>query len=123
MVTTLDSGRRKARKKYVCGFCLAAISPGDFYAYQVNIYDGRIYTWRDCLPCDRDNVVTYVHDWTGGWHNEGVDYEQAIEWAEEAVGWPRDWLVYGRPIHPAERLAARDLLARTTAAYDLRRST
>lgn len=123
MVTTLDWGSRKARKAYRCGMCLADISAGDFYAFSVNIYDGRIYTWRECLPCDRDNVVTYVHDWSGGYHDEGVDYESAIEWAEDAVGWPRNWHAFGRPIHPAERQAARDFLARAAAGYDLRADT
>lgn len=123
MVTTLARGERRARKTYHCGMCLAAISRRDFYAFSVNIYDGRIYTWRECLPCDRDNVVTFVHDWTGGYHDEGVDYEAAIEWAEEAVGWPRSWHRPGRAIHPAERLAARDFLARASAGYELRRAS
>lgn len=111
MVTTLDQGIRRARKAWRCGLCNARINPGDQHAYQVNVYDGHIYTWRDCLGCDRDGILNYVHDWTGGYHDEGVDYEAAIEWAEEAANWPRYWL-YGRQIGGHERLAARNWLAR-----------
>lgn len=112
MVQTLENGTRKARKTYRCGLCNAAINPGDTHAFQTNIYDDRIYTWRDCLPCDRDNVVTYVHDWDGGWSDEGVDWEKAVEWAREAAEWPRNWLRPGRRITTTERVAARNFLAR-----------
>lgn len=114
MVTTLDHGTRRARKSYRCGMCLATIRPSDRYAFQINVYDGRVYTWRDCLACERDSICNYVHDWTGGYHDEGVDWESAIEWAQEAVAWPRHWLAHGRTIHPVERLAARNFLARAT---------
>lgn len=111
---TLDSGTRNARKTYRCGLCNAAIRPGVRYSFQTNVYDGRIYTWRDCLACDRDLIANYVSDWDGGWSDEGVDYEKAIEWAEDALLWPRHWHRYGRTIHPTERLAARNFCARAT---------
>lgn len=112
MVTTLENGRRVARKPYRCGLCAIRINPGDLYAFQTNIFDGRIYTWRDCIHCDRDEILNYVHDWDGGWSDEGVDYEKAAQWAEEAVEWPKHWIRYNRPIDGAERAAARNWLAR-----------
>lgn len=111
MVQTLDHGTRKARKPYRCGLCGMAIRPGDPYAYQINIYDTRIYTWRDCIWCDRDSILTYVSDWAG-YDDAGVDWEQAIEWSGEAVAWPRHWLARNRHITAAERAAARNWLAR-----------
>lgn len=115
MVTTLSTGTRKARRAYRCGLCNIAIKPGDRYSFQVNVYDGRIYTWRDCLACDRDGIVNYVSDWDGGWADEGIDYEKAVEWAEQAVEWPKHWLCYNRPILAVERFAARNWLARACA--------
>lgn len=91
MVTTLDESDRRARKVYYCGMCGRTINPGDLHHTQTNVYDGRVYTWRDCLPCHQDEVIHYVHDWTGGYHDEGVDFEQAAEWAQETVAWPRRW--------------------------------
>ncbi|KAB2809294.1 hypothetical protein F9L07_19840 [Pimelobacter simplex] len=113
-VLTLDSGQRVARKVHRCGMCGATIKPGDRHAFENNVYDGQAYTWRTCLPCQRDRVSTYVWDWTGGWADEGVDYEQAVEWAEEAVEWPKHWLRDGRAITTCERVAARNWLARAT---------
>lgn len=112
MVTTLDYGTRTARKTYRCGLCDLAIKPGDTYAYQSNVYDDRAYTFRECIWCDRDGVLGYVLDYVGC-SDEGVDYEAANEWANEAVGWPRYWL-YGRTIAGAERTAARNWLARAS---------
>lgn len=112
MVTTLESGTRVARKAYRCGLCNAAIRPGGNYAFQTNVFDGRIYTWRDCLTCHRDGVIGYVNDWDGGWSDEGIDYEKAAEWAEQAVEWPRHWHRHGLTIGGAERTAARNWLAR-----------
>ena len=112
---TLDCGTRTARKGYVCGYCAAPIRPGDRYAYQTNICDGRAYTWRTCAWCDRDGVGAYVYDWAG-FPDEGIDYETACEWAEDAaIGWPRHWTPrggVGKPISADERRAARAWLAR-----------
>lgn len=113
MVTMLDHGTRKARKTYRCGLCLAPIEPGDLHAFQSNLYDGRVYTWRDCLACERDGILNFVQDWDGGWSDEGIDYEKASQWADEASVFRRYWL-YDRPMHPAERLAARNFCARMT---------
>lgn len=115
-VQTVDSGRRKARKSYRCGLCTALIEPRDLYAFQTNVYDGRIYTWRDCLHCDRDGVIHYVEAWTGG-YDEGVTAEAAEEWAEDSAWfWPLRQSYARNPkprrISTDERRAARAWLAR-----------
>lgn len=113
MPQTIAEGTRHARKVHRCGMCDLPIQPGDRYAYQTCVYDGRAYTFRDCYWCDRDRVVNYVWDWVGG-TEEGVSYEQAVEWAEEAIGWPKHWIAYCRPITSTERQAARAWIARAT---------
>lgn len=115
MVQQLKEVTRRARKQHRCGMCSAAINPSDLHRVSTNLYDGRVYDWRECLPCDRDVVVNLVHDWTGGYHDEGVGFEQACEWAEEAVEWPLTWdprPSHCRVISGSERLAARNWLAR-----------
>ena len=111
-VLTLESGKRRARKAHRCQLCGVRIRPGDTYASQNNVYDGRAYTWRDCLHCDRDGVVNYVADWCDP--DNGVDYEAAFEWATEAMTWPRVWGGWSTswPMRAAEHEAARNWLAR-----------
>lgn len=100
---TLRETDRRAGKAHRCGLCLAVIRRGDWHHVQTNVYDGRAYDWRECLPCRRDRVVTYVWDWSGGYDDAGVDYESATEWAPDAALWSKDG---------AERWAARSFLAR-----------
>lgn len=114
MTTTLRETTRRARKPHYCGMCSTKIRPGDTYRVTTMIHDGDLYDWRECLPCDRDGIGNLVRDWTGGYYDEGVGYEQASEWAEEAMEWPKRWsrLVPNRRIGVAERFAARSWLAR-----------
>lgn len=114
MTTTLRDETRRARKPRHCGMCSASIRPGDLYRVTTMIHDGDLYDWRECLPCYRDGICNIVHDWTGGYYDEGVGYEQAAEWAEEAMEWPKRWsrLIPNRRIGVAERFAARSWLAR-----------
>lgn len=83
MITEVRSGNRKARKLHRCGMCAARIEIGEEHHVSTNAYDGRIYDWRECLPCRRDGICSEVYAWTGGYYDEGVDYEQAHEWAHE----------------------------------------
>ena len=85
--------------------------------FENNVFDGRIYTWRDCLPCDRDGVIHYVDAWTGGYYDEGVTEESAQEWAEDTAWfWPWRESTRRQPerrrISADERRAARGWLAR-----------
>lgn len=114
---------RTARKVHHCGMCGRQIKVGEKHSASTNVYDGRVYTWRECMACDRDGICNYAHDWSGGYHDEGVNYEVAQEWAEEAVEWPRNWHWRGRSVPPrsittTERLAARNWLARAAGESD-----
>lgn len=100
---TLRETDRRAGKAHRCGLCLGVIHRGDWHHVQTNVYDGRVYDWRTCRHCLRDHVITYVWDWSGGYYDEGVDYESAMEWAPDAAQWSKDG---------AERWAARSFLAR-----------
>lgn len=115
-VVVLDTGKRRARKRYRCQLCAAVIEPGDFYCYQANVFDDHAYTWRECQWCDRDGVIGHVLNLFDP--DEGVCYEDADEWARAAMGWPS---MYGRlnvprPMRAAEHEAARNWLARASAA-------
>ena len=111
-IETIAYATRRARKVHRCGMCTKRIEIGELHRVSTNVYDGRVYDWRECLTCDRDGICMLVHDWTGGYHDEGVSAENAVEWAEEAVEWPANWLGYGLRITAAERMAARNWIAR-----------
>lgn len=114
MSITLDRGTRRARKAHRCELCWAHIRPGDHHAFQVIVYDDRVYTWRTCMACERDGIVYLVAAWCDP--DDGVHFDLAVEWAEEAVNWPRVYL-YRRPARPtkaSEQWAARNYLARLT---------
>lgn len=114
-VLTLDRGQRRARKAYRCQLCSGVIRPGDFYAFQSNVYDDRAYTWRECQACDRDSVIGWVMAYYDP--DEGVSYEDADQWAHEAMGWPRGYSLHTpRPMGAAEHAAARNWLARASVA-------
>lgn len=102
-IETIDSGARRARKFYRCGMCSAAIKPGDAHSASVNTYEGHAYTWRECLWCQQDRICSEVHAWSGGYNDGGVDYQHAVEWAEETIR---------HDSHGGVRMLARRWLAR-----------
>ena len=112
--TQLASTDRRARKPYHCGMCAARIEKGDLHHVSTTLWDGRVHDWRECIHCDRDGIVDYVHSWTGGYYYEGGGYDQAAEWAEVVVQWPKRWSsrVPSPPISASQRMAARRWLAR-----------
>ena len=115
MIQTLREATRTARKAHYCGMCWRIIKVGDLHRVSTNVYDGRVYDWRECLPCHRDGVCALVHTWWGQ-PDEGVDVESARDWAEEvAVGWPyrEGWRgQWTKRVTATERAAARAWLAR-----------
>lgn len=115
MVKTLRETTRRAAKAHHCEMCGAMIRVGDLHHVSTNLYDGRVYDWRECIWCHRDSICATVHAWWGH-PDEGVGYDSARDWAEEvALGWPwwQNWR--GQPTRRAsadERAAARAWLAR-----------
>lgn len=103
MVEHITSGHRTARKEHRCSLCGAIILPGTRYSFQVNVFDGYIYTFKDCAGCGRDGVLNRVFAWLGG-ADEGANAEAAYEWAHDAA-------LYAESI--PERWAARNWLARS----------
>lgn len=76
-----------ARKPHHCQCCgTVAVQPGDTYHRAVYTYDGHIYTWISCQPCDE--ISGDVWDW---WDRpeEGCGRDSYIEWAEENLADPR----------------------------------
>lgn len=112
---TIRATTRTARKIHHCGMCSRVIKVGDRHHVATNVYDDRIYDWRECIWCHRDGICGLVHAWWGH-PDEGVGYDCARDWAEEvAVGWPwwENWLGQRtRRVSATERAAARAWLAR-----------
>lgn len=82
MPTTLREATRRARKQYRCGMCNTPIAVGEKHHVSTNLWDGRVYDWRECAGCGADNICAEVYYWAG-YPDEGVDYESAWEWAHE----------------------------------------
>lgn len=114
-VMSLRESTRTAAKVHRCGMCAKVIRIGEQHHVSTNLYDGRVYDWRECHWCQRDRICATVHAWWGD-PSEGVNFDSACEWAEEvALGWPtwwgpRGWI--GRRVSASERAAARAWLAR-----------
>ena len=87
-MTVLISERTvTARKPHPCSTCTAtAVQPGDTYQRVVYTYDGHIYSWISCQPCDE--ISGDVWDWWGQ-PEEGCGRDSYIEWAEENLADPR----------------------------------
>lgn len=82
MPTSLREATRTARKAHRCGACNGEIPIGTKHRVSTNVWDGRVYDWRTCRPCDDDHIIGEVYYWAG-YPDEGVDYESAWEWAHE----------------------------------------
>lgn len=82
MPTQLREATRTARKVHHCGGCGVIIKIGERHHVSTNVWDGRVYDWRTCEACHRDNIVGEVYFWAGS-PDEGVDIESAWEWAHE----------------------------------------
>lgn len=96
MIESLDSGKRKARKPHTCSLCSRTIDPGEMYEYQRNIYDGHIYTWKQCVHCDA--MCRMVHFDYSAQLDEGISPEfiadywpRTIAEARLIVGWRTKW--------------------------------
>ncbi|AEQ20969.1 hypothetical protein E3_0550 [Rhodococcus phage E3] len=80
MTTVLKRTQPTARKEHRCETCFSKIQPGVQYHRATVLYDGRIYEWVNCGPCED------VFDAVWGWSNqydEGIGPDDYEEWACE----------------------------------------
>lgn len=76
-----------ARKSHRCRNCNATvIQPGSEYVRETYVYDGRIYDWVSCDPCEK--LTPLVWEW---WYrpDEGVGADEFLDWAHEHVDDPK----------------------------------
>lgn len=67
-----------ARKAHPCCICTApAVQPGETYERRTYVYDGQVYDWVNCKPCN--DLISVVADWSSA--DEGVGQEDFAEWA------------------------------------------
>lgn len=79
MPQRLSDSMPKARKEHKCQACFITIHPGEVYSNETYVYEGRVYTWKTCIPCVLlcDTVYNwYAEDW-------GVGPEEYLEWSLE----------------------------------------
>ncbi len=98
MPTLLHSERPKARKVHRCNCCTGEIPAGIQYCRETYVYDGRVYDWKVCAPCEP--LTDIVWSWMGCYADEGIDRDDYIEWAQD------------HQADPTHGEAARALLAR-----------
>lgn len=82
-MTVLKEAQPTARKPHRCHACTITIEPGTKYNRQTAVFDGRVYDWIACLPCE--SLLGDVSDWKGD-DSEGVDGEDFYEWATAHQG-------------------------------------
>jgi hypothetical protein len=96
MVQSLDYGKRKARKEHTCSLCARTIDAGETYEYQRNIYDGHLYTWKECVHCDAMRQLIDFSYWCDldsgvGPDDVGAFEPSTIAEARMIVGWRNQW--------------------------------
>lgn len=97
MIETLNRAARKARKQHHCSMCGRVIDPGETYDCSTNIYDGNLYTWKQCRHCDAMVQILKLHDWAG-YPDEGIGPDDVGEFEPETIaqariiiGWRGKW--------------------------------
>ena len=71
-----------ARKSHACSLCNGRIMPGEQYTRTTNVYDGRIGDFLRCTGCKDGMVLSRVYAWAFE-PDEGVGFDDAMEWARE----------------------------------------
>lgn len=95
----LSDSNLRARKSHTCSLCHRSIEPGEIYNRQVNAYDGRAWTFKTCVQCDRMNYevgfawIEYSYGNDAGYTHETVHdwYPSTIREARLKIGWKRKW--------------------------------
>ena len=71
-----------ARKTHACSLCDGRIAPGEQYTRTTNVYDGRMVDFLVCKGCKDGMVLFRVYAWAL-YSDEGVGFDDAMEWARE----------------------------------------
>jgi hypothetical protein len=92
---TLAETRPRARIPHECDWCYRVIDPGETYRRTGGVFDGRMYTWKECAHCEAMAVVCDLWGWTNG---DGLSADDFHEWepadifdARCKVMWKRKW--------------------------------
>lgn len=76
----LSSKTVTARKPHACMTCnTKEIQPDVQYRRTTMVYDGRVYDWVQCEPCQ--TITNLVWEWANG--EDGIDADDYAEWADE----------------------------------------
>lgn len=78
--TLLRESRPTARKDHSCEDCFGPIPKGTTYRRATLVYDGHVYDWLECDPCEA--LAPTVWHWSYS-PDEGVGPDEFLEWAEE----------------------------------------
>ena len=81
MPTLLHEARPTARKEHRCSCCSGAIRSGLPYKRETYVYDGHVYDWKVCEPCEP--VTDLVWGWVAPFPEEGINFEDYVEWARD----------------------------------------
>lgn len=71
-----------ARKTHACSLCDGLIAPGKQYTRTTSVYDGRMADFLICKGCKDGMVLSRVYAWAFE-PDEGVGFDDAMEWARE----------------------------------------
>ena len=82
MSTFVREKNPTARKTHACSLCDGLIAPGEQYTRTTSVYDGRMSDFLICEGCRQDKVLFRVYAWALD-SNEGVTFDDAMEWARE----------------------------------------
>ena len=85
MPTTLRESKPTARKAHRCSLCLGTIQRGEQYRVFVNVYEGNLYRWKECLPCGPVGALLWKQDLCD---SDGYNEDDAYEWARDCAGHP-----------------------------------
>lgn len=77
-MTIISQYKPKARKVHFCNWCAQKIQPGELYDKAANVYDGKIYTWKNHFACMK--IATRLNMWDDV--DDGVtenDFQESIQ--------------------------------------------
>lgn len=84
-VVLLDSTTPTARKPHRCELCGRRIDVGEKYTANKNVFDGRVYTFKECAHCKALQRVTSFGDHLDecSRYGDGFCGDDAMQWEPE----------------------------------------